>query len=67
MIKWEREHHQRKEEEKPTLFAEDAGSMHIMRERNIVPPAALVGPGGEENSAGKNERKLWSSCHCFSQ
>ena len=56
MIKWEREHHQRKEEEKPTSYAGDAASMPIMREKNTALLVAMEGAGGCANIAGKSKK-----------
>jgi len=55
VIKWEREHHLRKEEEKPTSFAGDAAGMPTMPERSIVPPAVMAGQGVSAATDGKNE------------
>ncbi len=55
MIKWEREHHQRKEEEKPISSAGDVADMPIMRERNIAPLVVMGDRGASAVTAGKNE------------
>jgi len=55
VIKWEREHRQRKEEERPISSAEDAAGMPIMQGKNTAPPAVMASQGAFAVIVGKNE------------